>query len=206
MIKNKDDLKYYIECDMKALSCSSLGIGARITSLYVPSIWKFQMILRKTEYLYNNRKKALDKLIFKLYYLRMIRYGYKLGFSIPLNVIGPGLCLCHAGTIIINPNAKIGANARIHANVNIGNSSKFGESWVCDNTPVIGDNVYIGPGAKIFGKINIGDNVAIGANAVVNKDVPDHVTVAGIPAKVINENGSEGMIIYGTKSVDNVKC
>lgn len=45
-------------------------------------------------------------------------------------------------------------------------------------------------GAKIFGKIKIGDNVAIGANAVVNKDFPDGVTIAGVPAKVVSNKGT----------------
>ena len=36
-----------------------------------------------------------------------------------------------------------------------------------------------------IGRIHVGNNVIIGANAVVNKDVPDNVIVAGVPAKVI---------------------
>lgn len=62
--------------------------------------------------------------------------------------------------------------------------------------PIIGDNCFIGPGAKVFGKIKIGNNVAIGANAVVNKDVPSNVTVAGVPAKIINEVGTVGKFKY----------
>jgi serine O-acetyltransferase len=60
--------------------------------------------------------------------------------------------------------------------------------------PVIGDNVYIGPGAKIIGRVNMGSGVAIGANAVVTKDVPDNAVVVGVPAKVISYNGSKGYI------------
>ena len=56
-----------------------------------------------------------------------------------------------------------------------------------DNLPIIGDNVGFGPGAKAFGKISIGDNVFVAANAVVVKDVPSNVIVAGIPAKIIKE-------------------
>lgn len=126
------------------------------------------------------------------------RYSMKLGFSIPINVFGPGLCIVHSGTIVINENTKIGENARIHVDVNIGNSSPFGTDWVSDNVPIIGNNVYIGPGAKLFGKIKIGNDVAIGANAVVTKDVIDHATVAGVPARVINMQGSEGRVIKGT--------
>ena len=51
--------------------------------------------------------------------------------------------------------------------------------------PVIGDNVRIHKGAIVFGGITIGNNVEIGANAVVNKPVPDNAVVAGVPAKIL---------------------
>ena len=57
-----------------------------------------------------------------------------------------------------------------------------------NGVPMIGNNVYIGPGAKLFGPITIGDNVTIGANAVVNRDIPSNCVVAGVPAKIIKEN------------------
>lgn len=47
----------------------------------------------------------------------------------------------------------------------------------------------------MFGKINIGDNAAIGANAVLNKDAPSGVTVAGVPAKMVSQKGSN--VIHG---------
>jgi len=54
-----------------------------------------------------------------------------------------------------------------------------------DNRPVLGDYVAFGPGAKAFGGVTIGNNVFVAANAVVTKDVPDNVVVAGVPAKII---------------------
>jgi serine O-acetyltransferase len=53
----------------------------------------------------------------------------------------------------------------------------------------------MGPGAKIFGAITIGNDVAIGANAVVTKNLPDEAVAVGIPAKVVNLNGSKDYII-----------
>lgn len=197
MIQSKKELKKYIESDLKSLGYYPLSMKMRIHALFHPEIWKFQVILRKTEYLKNCKQSNIfQKIFYKFKYILFIRYGYKLGYTIPLNVCGPGLCLCHVGSIIINERAKIGANARIHVGVNIGNSSKL-NCWTPDNVPIIGNNVYIGPGVKMFGKITIGNNVAIGANAVVNKSIPDYVTVAGIPAHIINNDGSQGMIIYG---------
>lgn len=51
--------------------------------------------------------------------------------------------------------------------------------------PTIGNNVKIAKGAIVFGGITIGNNVIIGANAVVNKPVPDNAIVAGVPAKLL---------------------
>jgi len=55
--------------------------------------------------------------------------------------------------------------------------------------------VYIGPGAKIFGAITIGDGAAIGANAVVHRDVSPGVTVGGVPARVISDKGSRDLFV-----------
>lgn len=62
-------------------------------------------------------------------------------------------------------------------------------------TPVIGNRVYIAPGAKLFGGIKIGDNVAIGANAVVTKDLPDYAVAVGVPAKIISYKGSADFVV-----------
>lgn len=192
MINSKKELKEYMRKD--AIACEgseNIPIKKRIAGLFRPMIWKYEVKLRKTEYWLNvHSSTPIGRIIFHIKNISLVNYGLKLGYSIPLNVIGPGLCLAHAGTIVINKNVKIGSNARIHIDVNIGNSSEFGDKHVDTNVPVIGDNVYIGPGAKIYGKITIGNNVRIGANAVVNKDVSDDVTVAGIPAKVISQKGS----------------
>lgn len=49
----------------------------------------------------------------------------------------------------------------------------------------IGNSVWIGGGAIILPGISIGDGAVIAAGAVVTKDVPAYVVVAGNPASVI---------------------
>jgi serine O-acetyltransferase len=71
-------------------------------------------------------------------------------------------------------------------------------------TPKIGDNVYIGPGAKIFGDIEIADGIAIGANSVVNRSFTEpNIGIAGIPAKKINDKGSEKLLARATEILNN---
>ena len=93
----------------------------------------------------------------------------------------------------MNGAAKVGANCRLHVGVNIGTSAGQRSA-----APVLGDNCYIGPGAKLFGAITIGDGTVIGANAVVNRDFPEgEVTLGGVPAKVISDKSSAGLVIRG---------
>jgi serine O-acetyltransferase len=77
--------------------------------------------------------------------------------------------------------------------VNIGT-----EAGKSASAPIIGENCYIGPGAKIFGEIVIGPNTVIGANAVVNQSFSEgNQTLGGIPARVISQNSSEGLLTKG---------
>lgn len=56
---------------------------------------------------------------------------------------------------------------------------------------VIGDNCYFGSGAKVIGAVCIADDVAVGANAVVTKDITEPGTTwAGAPARKISEHNS----------------
>lgn len=95
--------------------------------------------------------------------------------------IGKGTKLGYGGIgVVIHKKSKIGNQCVISQHVTIGGgNSKY------PGLPKIGNNVHISHGAIVFGGITIGDNVEIGANAVVNKPVPDNAIVAGVPAKIL---------------------
>ncbi|MGH8031445.1 MAG: serine acetyltransferase, partial [Luteimonas sp.] len=100
----------------------------------------------------------------------LYRLTRRMGVWIPPSTrIGSGLRLWHCGGIFVNGHAVIGRNCNISQGVTIGQANR--------GHPVLGDNVYIGPGAKIVGAVRIGHNVAIGANCVVTRDVPDNAVV-----------------------------
>lgn len=186
MINSKDDLNYYLRQDHKALGIYD---SQRYPRPFYDEVWKFQIALRKSEYAVNCRRgliytpyRLIRKLIFH-------KWSVRCGFSIPMNVFGPGLSIAHYGTIVVNANAKIGKNCRIQEGVNIGTSGG-------DKAPTIGNNVFIGTGAKIIGDVVLGDNIAIGAGAVVVQSfIENGITIAGIPAKKISDNGSERFIL-----------
>ncbi|MCM3729099.1 serine O-acetyltransferase [Neobacillus cucumis] len=185
MIQNKKDYYYYLQADKEALD-----IKRKSPRPIVDDIWKFQRLLRKLEYTVNCKNGKIAKFYILLLKYRFHKFSRLLGFDIPINVFGPGLSIAHRGTIVVNGGARVGANCRIHASVNIGTGKDTSTTLV----PTLGNNVYIGPGAKIFGKIEVGDNVAIGANSVVNKSFESNVTIAGSPAKIINHKGSKDLL------------
>ena len=122
-----------------------------------------------------------------LYFFILRHYHYKYGIELCRGTkVGEGLYIGHFGGIIISPGVVIGRNCNISQGVTIGISGRGEKRGI----PVIGDGVYIGSGAKVIGKIHVGNNVAIGANAVVIKDVPDNAVVGGVPAKIISMEGS----------------
>ena len=183
MIDSKKAYIQFLKSDRKALGINNTNLVFKIKNYFFPGhIWKFQKLLRKLEYFHNCNNKGLNKLYYYYIKFRFRLISVKLGFSIPINVFGPGLAIVHYGTIIVNSNAKVGKNCRIHACTNIGASGGKIEA------PQIGDNVYIAPGAKIYGNITIANNIAIGANAVVNKSFyEENMMIAGNLAKEIKK-------------------
>ncbi|MEC4985998.1 MAG: serine O-acetyltransferase [Oscillatoria sp. PMC 1068.18] len=114
--------------------------------------------------------------------------------------IGKGIYIPHPYGIVIHCDAKLGENANLGQDIAIGVAGRGEKRGV----PKIGDRVFIAPGAKIFGDISIGNDVAIGANAVVTKDLPDLAVAVGIPAKVISYKGSKDFIFYRGKESEQV--
>ena len=182
MIQGKDELKYYLSADL-------ISSGKEFTLLHwlKDPVLRYQIILRKYEYYINSKQIGLARIMRLYFRYRHHMLTYSLGISIPPNVFGPGLAIVHYQGIIVSSRAKVGKNCRIHSGVNIG-------AWK-GKAPTLGDNVYLGPGAKLIGDIHVGDRCVIGANAVVCKDVPADVTVAGVPATIISNNNSLGIVI-----------
>lgn len=183
MIKTRKELFYYIEADRIALKIPEFNLKRKIKEYFSPHyIFRFQVNLRKTEYYRNKDKNLFEWILYAYYFFRYRRLSLKLGFTIPPNVFGPGLAIVHRGTVIVNGQAKVGKNCRIHADTNIGASSGSSKA------PNLGDNIYIAPGVKIFGDITIASNTALAANAVVNKSIIEEGGVyGGVPAKYLGK-------------------
>lgn len=110
-------------------------------------------------------------------------YEYKYGVHISSNIeIGPGLHVVHGDGIYVNVKS-IGTNFTVYQNVTFGSVNEM-------EKPLIKDGVTVNPGAVIYGNVILNDNCVIGANSVVNKDVPEDDIVAGAPAISIRHKNS----------------
>ncbi len=101
----------------------------------------------------------------------------------PAAVIGMGLLIDHAHSIVIGETAVVGDNVAMLHSVTLGGTGKEDG----DRHPKVGRGVLLGAGAKVLGNIRIGDCSRVAAGSVVLRDVPDRKTVAGIPAKIVGD-------------------
>ncbi len=150
-------------------------------------IYKFLLHLRRYEYLIRQDKGLLISAR-RVWHLRKYQnYAAYLGFVIGDGVLGDDVVFYHRGSIVINPDARVGDGCKFHGDCTIG-VARTGER----GCPVLGKNVDIGVGARILGDIYIADNIVIGANAVVTKtfDEPG-IMIAGIPARKIESKRIE---------------
>ena len=190
MIQSKEDYLYYLECDKVALRKTT-----KKPRYLHDIVWTFECLLRKCEYYENCRHDPISRIYGKYLKFQYVKLSQKLGFSIAFNVIGPGLCIEHYGQVLIHQCAHVGENCTIKGNVVIGGKGDT-------EAPTIGNNVLIGFGAAIIGNVHIADGVAIGVNAAVVKDcLTPNVAIAGVPAKVVSQHGSEGYLVKATEIV-----
>ncbi|MCM3673364.1 acetyltransferase [Peribacillus simplex] len=110
-------------------------------------------------------------------------------------------------TSILGEGTVVMAGAVINSDTRVGRGCIINTSASIDHDCSLQDGVHISPGVNIGGtvsidkctwacigssvinNINVGSNVVLAAGAVVNKNIPDNVMVAGVPAKIKKQFG-----------------
>lgn len=94
-----------------------------------------------------------------------------------------------AGAIIqtnafIDENSIINTGAIIEHDCNIGAHVHICPGSVVSGGCTVGNGAFVGAGTTIRHEVEIGKNAIVGAGAVVINNVPEDVTVKGVPAKI----------------------
>jgi sugar O-acyltransferase (sialic acid O-acetyltransferase NeuD family) len=84
--------------------------------------------------------------------------------------------------VLVNRGALIGHHTHIGDFVSVQPGANI--AGACE----IGTATYVGMGSVIIDHTKVGSHSVIGAGAVVLKEVPDHVLVVGVPAKIVKQS------------------
>jgi serine O-acetyltransferase len=99
----------------------------------------------------------------------------------PGATIGHRFFIDHGCGVVIGETAEIGDDVTLYHGVTLG-----GVSWNAGKRhPTLCNGVMVGAGAKILGPVTIGRQARIGANSVVIQNVPETMTVVGIPGRIV---------------------
>jgi len=117
----------------------------------------------------------------------------------PGATIGKRLFIDHGMGVVIGETAEIEDDVTLYHGVTLGGTSTAAGK----RHPTLKRGVIVGSGAQILGPITVGECARIGANAVVLKDVPEGVTMVGVPARIVaarDESKADDFCAYGTPS------
>ncbi len=121
-----------------------------------------------------------------LAYFIQMRTSEVFGVDIhPGALIGRGVMIDHAHSIVIGETAVVGDDVSMLHSVTLGGTGKEDG----DRHPKIGRGVLLGAGAAVLGNISIGECSRVASGSVVLQDVPPCKTVAGVPARIVGDAG-----------------
>jgi len=108
-------------------------------------------------------------------------------------VIGDGSTV-HAGAVV-NIDAHLGAHCVINTGASVDHDCKLadgvqiGPGAALAGGVTCGEDVFVGTGASIVPNMTVGKNSVVGAGSSVARDVPEGVTVFGVPARIVRDGG-----------------
>jgi serine O-acetyltransferase len=174
----------HIRADFQALTRKQTGFLAKLVTVMLHPGFHSVLLYRLSRWCYLHRMRAVSILI---NYLCSILTGAQISHAAE---IGKGLVIYHPHGIVVGRTAVLGEYCvLVHGNV-------IGQRLGGGDRPLIGDRFYAATGAKILGRIHIGNDVRVGANSVVVDSLPDGVTVAGNPARIVrmSEAANDAMV------------
>jgi sugar O-acyltransferase (sialic acid O-acetyltransferase NeuD family) len=92
---------------------------------------------------------------------------------------------------VVNTQARVGDHVTLNVAATVSHDSRIGAFTIVGpgahiaGNVTLGDGCFVGMGANLIHGVRVGAGSVIGAGAVVLDDVPERVTVVGVPARVV---------------------
>ena len=101
--------------------------------------------------------------------------------------IGPYTILDGSGGLAIGDWCSISAGVHLYSHATVNWAISRGAAPYEYAQTKIGDGCFIGPHAVIAAGVTVGDRCIVGAQAFVNRDLPENSIAVGVPAQLIGE-------------------
>jgi len=169
-----------LRCDLEAIRDRDPAADTFLDPLMFYKGFHALSAHRAAHFLWNQGRHTLARLL-----QSMISEAFAVDIH-PAARFGCGILLDHATSFVAGETAIVEDNVSILHEVTLGGTGKEHGN----RHPIVRSGVLIGAGAKILGRVEIGQGSRIGAGSVVLADVPEHVTVVGVPAEVVGRASS----------------
>lgn len=105
----------------------------------------------------------------------------------PTTHIGPGAIICKG--VVLTVSVTLGRHVILNLNSTVGHDACLGDYVTAypgvhfSGAAQIGRAAELGTGCVVLPGISVGEETVVGAGAVVNRDLPEHCTAVGVPAR-----------------------
>ena len=182
-----------LAADLRAIKYRDPAFGSYITAPFVYPSFQVLLFFRIANPLWRAGLRFPARFLMQL-------ARWLTGIEIhPGATIGAGLFIDHGMGVVIGETAEIGRDVTLYHGVTLGGvmPAVDSQSQRCvKRHPTLHDYVIVGAGAQILGPITIGKCARVGGNSVVTKDIPDGVTMVGVPARPIPQKHDDGFAAY----------
>ena len=184
-----------LAADMRAIKYRDPAFGSYVTAPFLYPSFQVLFVFRIANPLWRSGLRFPARWL-----MQMARWITGIEIH-PGATIGAGLFIDHGMGVVIGETAEIGRDCTLYHGVTLGGvmpAVGAQEQRCVKRHPTLHDYVIVGAGAQVLGPITIGRCARIGGNSVVTKDVPDSMTVVGVPARPIPQKtaGEEGFKAY----------